>query len=146
MDHPDDPPQTPDDTADPFADAPDPWAESDRAWDARWSDAPVDDVVPVTPASGEASPRATPASVADSYLDGMQGAGPYLGLGMQIAASMALFVGGGYAVDRWMGTSPVGLLVGAALGMAGIVALVVRIAREADAERDARKGSGEAKK
>ena len=81
------------------------------------------------------SPRAhsaTAGSVADSYLDGMQAAGPYLGLGAQIAASMALFCGVGYVVDRWLGTSPWGILVGAMLGMVGIVALLVRISREAE--------------
>lgn len=166
MDRPDDP-NLADETGDPFANEPDAWAESDRAWDARWSDDPdaddpdaggpdaydpdaydpdaVDDTPPRV-ASGPASPRPTTTSVADSYLDGMQGAGPYLGLGMQIAASMAVFVGGGYAIDRWLGTSPVGLLIGAVIGMAGIVALVVRIARDADAENAARKARAKAKK
>ncbi len=143
MEHPDDPNDTPSPGDDPLADAPDAWAESDRAWNARWSDDTDtgDTAAPAT--SGLPTPRPTTASVADSYLDGMQGAGPYLGLGMQIAASMALFVGGGYAVDRWLGTSPVGLLVGAVIGMAGIVALVVRIARTADAEKAARKAARE---
>lgn len=136
MDRPDDPIPDDDPGDDPLA--PDAWAESDRKWDARWSDDPDAGGPTATPA-----PRPTTASVADSYLDGMQGAGPYLGLGMQIAVSMALFVGGGYAVDRWLGTSPVGLLVGAVIGMAGIVALVVRIARTADAEKAARKAARE---
>lgn len=151
MDRPDDP-NLDDETVDPFADEPDAWAESDREWDARWSDDPdaddpdvLDDTAPPA-TSGPAAPRPTTTSVADSYLDGMQGAGPYLGLGMQIAASMAVFVGGGYAIDRWLGTSPVGLLVGAVIGMVGIVALVVRIAREADAQNAARKASAKAKK
>lgn len=155
MDRPE-PPSPDDDATDPFADVPDAWAASDRAWDARWLDDPdaggpdAGDPdrtgSPVAASPRSPAPRPTTSSVADSYLDGMQGAGPYLGLGMQIAVSMALFVGGGYAVDRWLGTSPVGLLVGAGLGMVGIIALVVRIAREADAQSAARKASAKAKK
>lgn len=148
MERPDDPLDG-DESADPFADAPDAWAESDQAWNERWSDDP-DEADPEADASpsraGAPAPRPTATSVGDSYLDGMQAAGPYLGLGVQIAASMAVFVGGGYAVDVWLGTSPVGLLVGAVLGMAGIVALVVRIARDADAQKAARKASPKAKK
>lgn len=123
----------------PADDAPDAWAEADRAYAARWSDAgPRAD--PEWPAPAGPTPeRPTPPSVGDAYLDGMQAAGPYLGLGVQIAASMAFFVGSGYALDRWLGTSPVWLLVGAVLGMVGIFALIVRIAREADAEKAARK-------
>ena len=114
-------------------DAPrDAWADADRAYLDKWADEPaaVQDAATRTPEPDHATPRA----VGDSYLDGMQAAGPYLGLGVQIAASMAVFAGGGYALDEWFGTSPLWLLVGAALGMVGIVALIVRVAREADRE------------
>ena len=123
----------PDEALDRNGDAPrDAWAEADRAYRDKWSDEPDRDAAP-RPAGG-APAHATPRAVGDSYLDGMQAAGPHLGLGVQIAASMAVFAGGGYALDRWLGTSPLWLLVGAALGMVGIVALIVRVAREADRE------------
>lgn len=120
---------------DPFADAPDRWAEADAAWARKWSDDPDADEPaeePLDPPPDSYRPaRPTTASVTRAYGGGMQAAGPYIGLGMQIAASMLLFVGLGYLADRYLGTSPWGLLVGAVLGMVGIVALVVRVANEA---------------
>ena len=71
-------------------------------------------------------------SVADSYETGMREAGPYLTIGLQIALSMLLFVGGGWALDNWAGTSPWGVLVGTVLGFLGVMVLVVRLARTAD--------------
>ena len=70
----------------------------------------------------------------------MQAAGPYIGLGVQIAASMAFFAGGGYALDHFLGTTPWGILAGATLGMIGIVVLIVRVAKEADAESRRKRG------
>ena len=124
----------------------DSWDEADRAYEEKWagpaeapdalSDALTGEPDPFTPAPvspGYVPTRATPKSVSDAYVGGMAAAGPYLGLGVQIAASMALFAGLGYAIDRWLGTSPWGILAGAALGMVGIFVLIVRVAREADA-------------
>ena len=121
------------DSGDDWPEAPDRWAEADRAYEEKWDEpGPEDEAAP--PSDYEPT-RATPKAVHDSYRDGMQAAGPYLGLGVQIAGSMALFAGGGYAVDRWLDSSPWGILVGAMLGMAGIVALLVRVSREADRKR-----------
>lgn len=126
---------TPDTPAgDPYADRPDRWEESDAAWEQKWSDEPADDdaVEPLAPPSDAYRPPApTAASVTDAYGDGMRAAGPHLGLGMQIAASMAFFVGMGYLADRALGTTPWGVIAGAVLGMVGILALVVRVANEA---------------
>lgn len=129
-------PDRPDD-----ADAPpDRWAEADRAWETKWADDPADadpqteEALP-PPAPGYQPVRPTAGSVSDAYGDGMREAGPYLGLGAQIGGSMLLFVGGGALVDHWLGTSPWGVLVGAALGMVGIVALVARLANGADKKR-----------
>ena len=130
---PDDP-DRPDDWPD------DSWAEADRTYEEKWADPEGDlealaaDPDPFSPSPEYAPTRATPKSVSDAYIGGMAEAGPYLGLGVQIAASMVFFAGLGYAVDRWLGTSPWGILVGAALGMVGIFVLIVRVAREADAE------------
>lgn len=111
-------------------DPPDRWAEADAEWARKWSD--EEDAAP-SPGEAYRPVRPTTASVGDAYGDGMREAGPYLGLGLQIGGSMALFVGLGVAADRWLGTAPWGVLVGAALGMIGIVALVVRVANEASA-------------
>ena len=67
--------------------------------------------------------KSTPGVIQDAYGDGMRAAGEHIGLGVQIAASMLLFVGLGIAADRWLGTEPWGVIAGAALGMVGIVAL-----------------------
>lgn len=136
---------------------PDAWVEADRAYEQKWT-APDDDANartaaradgdlgalsaepdPFSPGPGYTPTTATPKNVSDAYVGGMAAAGPYIGLGVQIAASMALFAGGGYAFDRWLGTSPWGILAGATLGLAGVFALIVRVAREADAESRRRK-------
>lgn len=124
----------------PADDEPDRWAEADAAWEQKWSDDPdtVDEAEKAAlPPPGDTyrPTRPTTGSVTDAYGDGMREAGPYLGLGLQIGGSMALFVGLGVLADRLFGTTPWGVLVGAALGMIGIFFLIVRIAREADAKK-----------
>lgn len=118
----------------------DPWEEADRAWEATWADDASDaerdpdaqpDDMPLPPGAEYQPVTPTAGSVRDAYGDGMREAGPYLGLGAQIGGSMAIFIGGGLLVDRWLDSSPWGVLVGAALGMIGIIALVVRIANDA---------------
>lgn len=117
--------------SDDWPEKPDAWKQADKAWEAKWSDRqPEDDTGGYAAPSGEA-PKASPKrSLRDSYGDGMRAAGPYLGLGAQIGGSMILFVGAGLLVDRWLDTTPWGVIVGAALGMVGIIALVMRIAKE----------------
>ena len=123
---------------DDWPDEPDRWAEADRAWNEKWADEPAPDTEPDADAEAVAPyapPRrpATASGVGQAYGAGMREAGPYLGLGIQIAASMALFVGGGLALDRWAGTEPWGVLGGAALGLVSIVALLVRLVKLMDA-------------
>ena len=122
-----------------WQDPPDRWAEADREWKERWTDKtpeasgdPEDRVEP--PGAGYEPRRASVRSVADSYEDGMREAGPYLTIGLQIALSMLVFVGAGWAADNWLGTSPWGVLVGTALGFAGVIALVIRLSNEASAK------------
>ena len=57
-------------------------------------------------------------------------AGPYVGLGLQMALSMAFFVGLGYAGDWWLGTLPWLTIAGGVLGMAALFALLLRVSRE----------------
>ena len=118
---------------DPWADKPDRFDQADRAWEDRWSDRQDDDEgddwdQAVSP--DYRGRRATPGSVSDAYGDGMRAAGSHLGFGLQIGMSMAFFVGLGIVVDRWLDTSPWGVIVGAVLGMIGIVVLVLRVAKE----------------
>jgi hypothetical protein len=138
------PPADPPDGTDGWDDEPDAWEETDRAWEARWSDddpppdetAPPDALDPVAertdspPPSGYRPRRATAGGTTGAYGDGMRAAGPYLGLGLQIGLAMVLFAGGGILVDRWLDSSPWGVIAGVALGMVGIVVLVLRVARE----------------
>ena len=116
---------------------PDAWTQADKAWDAKWSGRQPDDEADGYAAPSESYRPDEPStkSLRDSYGDGMRAAGPYLGLGAQIGGSMILFVGAGLLVDRWLGSTPWGVIVGAALGMVGIIALVMRIAKEEDGKR-----------
>ncbi|MEO0558404.1 MAG: AtpZ/AtpI family protein [Bacteroidota bacterium] len=111
---------------------PDAWEQADKAWEAKWSDRqPEEDTEGYAAPSDRYRSRDTSSrSLRDSYGDGMRAAGPYLGLGAQIGGSMILFVGAGLMLDRWLGSTPWGVIVGAALGMVGIIALVMRIAKE----------------
>ena len=129
---------TPPDERDEWADPPDRWAEDDRAWKEKWTDkAPGADSEASggnlePPSSAYRPERASIKSVTDSYEAGMREAGPHLTIGIQIAASMLAFGGAGGAVDNWAGTSPWGVLIGTALGFAGVMTLIVRLARDAD--------------
>lgn len=60
----------------------------------------------------------------------MSEAAPYLFLGIQIAAAMLVFIVGGFLLDRWLGTGPWLLLLGAVLGMVAVVATVVRTVQQ----------------
>lgn len=54
-------------------------------------------------------------------------AAPYLGLGMQIALSMAFFVMAGYAVDVWLDVLPWGTIAGALIGLGTVFYHLVRV-------------------
>ena len=119
---------------DAWADDPDAWEESDRAWREKWDGGEDDE--PVEPPSDAYQPQKTTAkSVASSYEEGMREAGPYLTVGLQIAFSMLFFVGVGWAVDAWLGTTPWGVLAGTILGFLGVIGLVIRLAAEANAPK-----------
>mgnify|MGYP003574175736 FL=1 len=57
------------------------------------------------------------------------------GLGIQLAATIALFCSGGYELDGWLDTTPTFLLVGSLLGVASGMYYVIR-----DVNRLFRKG------
>lgn len=54
---------------------------------------------------------------------------PHLGIGIQLASTMALYVGLGWLVDKWQGTAPTFLIVGSAVGMVAFFFQVIRLAR-----------------
>ena len=62
-----------------------------------------------------------------------------VGAGFQFAFAILLFLGGGHLADKWLGTRPVGTLVGLAVGLAaGFYAFYVRVM--AESRRGVRKG------
>lgn len=44
-------------------------------------------------------------------------AGAASGIGCSVAASLLICIGGGILLDRWLGTEPIGVLAGVALGL-----------------------------
>lgn len=143
-------------THDAWPEEEDPWEAADREWNS-WGDEWGDEgdewpssSAEIRTSRGEAeqegreSPRLHEGrlSVAEAYTEGMREAGPYLGLGAQIAGTMALFVAGGYFLDRWLHSSPWGILVGAVVAFVAILMLVIRLAKQAEPEG----GNGNGKK
>lgn len=59
----------------------------------------------------------------------------YMGMGLQISASFAFFVFLGYWADGKLGTSPLMLLVGVVLGMAGMVLVLMKVLRQANKKK-----------
>ena len=43
-----------------------------------------------------------------------------LGMAIEIAIIMALFIGGGFALDQWLGTLPLFMIAGTVLGSVGL--------------------------
>lgn len=61
---------------------------------------------------------------------GFRQAAPLLGLGMQMALTMALFAGGGFWLDRTLRTSPLFTLAGAVFAIVALALHLVRVVRE----------------
>ena len=59
----------------------------------------------------------------------------YMGLGLQIAVSFVFFVLLGYWADSRLGTSPILLLAGVLVGMAGMVLLFMKVVRSANKKK-----------
>lgn len=66
-------------------------------------------------------------------------AGPYLVIGIQMAGGMTMFIFAGYFADRWLGTTPWLLLVGAVLGVTASLFTVIRMANELGARDHTRR-------
>ncbi len=53
-------------------------------------------------------------------------------LGTAVAASLGLAMGGGYLLDRWLGTRPVFLLIGIVVGLLASAYTVMDLAKHFD--------------
>jgi ATP synthase protein I len=84
-------------------------------------------------------PRPRAKGPASAYASGMAEAGPYLTVGIQVAGGMVMFVIGGYFADRWLGTSPWLLLLGAVFGAVAAFYTLLRLVRQLEAREAARK-------
>lgn len=79
----------------------------------------------------------TPQKPGDSgrrWQAGLRSAGPYLGLGFQLAGTVLFYVVLGYLADRWLGTEPWLLIAGAVLGMVAFFVELVRLVRRLNEE------------
>lgn len=52
------------------------------------------------------------------------------GVGIEFIVAIALFAGIGYAIDRWRGTGPWGVLIGLGVGFAVGMRAMIRAARK----------------
>lgn len=62
-------------------------------------------------------------------------AGPYLGLGMQLAAAMAFFSGIGYLADLQFKTLPWLTVAGGLIGMVAVFVQLVRVTNRSNSPR-----------
>jgi len=68
----------------------------------------------------------------------------YLGLGMQFASGIILFVVGGYLLDRWLGTTPAFTIAGTLLGATlSFVNVYFKLKALTEAERKRREGGSD---
>lgn len=82
----------------------------------------------MTPESGKrAEPR-------PGWQAGLRAAGPYMGLGLQLAGSVLFYVVAGYLADRWLGTEPWLLVAGAVIGMISFFVQLARVVRRLNKE------------
>ena len=78
-----------------------------------------------------------------AFSSSMRQAGPYFGLGIELAVSMVFFVLVGYFADRWLGTSPWLLIVGIALSAVATGLTLGRVVRESNRASAVRKAQRE---
>lgn len=86
------------------------------------------------PASDSKSKRVQKGRIQESLGE----ASPYLGLGMQLGLTMVFFVGVGYGLDYWLGTSPWLLTAGAVVGMVALFVQIFRVVADLNRQSTAR--------
>ncbi len=57
----------------------------------------------------------------------MKDAGPYLGLGVQLAGTMVVWVLAGWLLDRWLDTTPWLTIAGGGIGMVAFFFQMMRL-------------------
>lgn len=63
-------------------------------------------------------------------------------IGTAVAASLGLAMGGGYMIDRWLGTRPVFLLLGIIVGLVAAGYTIADLAKQFDEGQDKRDREG----
>ena len=53
----------------------------------------------------------------------------YLGLGAEIAALLVVPIIGGFLIDNFFNTKPLGIIIGSIIGLIGFFVLVLRLAK-----------------
>lgn len=76
-------------------------------------------------------------SAGGSWQDALRQAGPYMGLGMQMAFTMVACTLGGYYLDRWLRTSPWLIISGAVLGMVMVFVYLIQISNSLNRKKPA---------
>ena len=82
------------------------------------------------PGTGADDPTPDRAHASDDGRGLTPGATAFLGLGLSIGLSLAILVGAGVLVDRWLHSSPWGLLVGLTVGVVMAVLMAVATVRK----------------
>lgn len=80
----------------------------------------------------------------DKWRHNLGDVAPYLSIGVQLAATMVVYVGIGWLIDRWQDTTPVFLIVGSVVGMVAFFVQLIRVSKELSAQsKPRRKKDGE---
>ncbi|HET6567367.1 MAG TPA: AtpZ/AtpI family protein [Rhodothermales bacterium] len=79
-------------------------------------------------------------SPAGSWQEAMRQAGPYMGLGMQMALTMVVFTLGGYFLDQWLNTSPWFIILGAVVGMVLVFVYLIQVSNRLGKEERGNEG------
>jgi F0F1-type ATP synthase assembly protein I len=74
----------------------------------------------------------------DKWRHNLGDVAPYLSIGVQLAATMVVWVGIGWLVDRWQDTTPAFLIVGSVVGMIAFFVQLIRVSKELSARSNAR--------
>lgn len=72
----------------------------------------------------------------DQFGSSLRALSDYLGLGIQIAAGFVFFVFAGYWADGQLGTSPLFLIIGVFMGMAGMVLVLMKTLKIANRKKE----------
>ena len=70
---------------------------------------------------------------------GFRQAAPLLGLGMQMALTMALFAGGGFWLDQRFSKAPLFTIAGTVLAIVALALHLARVVKHLDQDRNSRR-------